>query len=596
MNQVEFLIKLKDMASGPLQKFGANGMSAFQKLENSISKVAGKWGILKSSIADIDKQLSALQRTRSISLDGSQIKRINREIDQLQSKKDRLEGGGRGGGLGGYLRTGLAVAGIGGLAFLGKDIMQAGMGRQINQIGLETLVGKGPGDVLNNQLINYAKKSIYGNEIMNEGMLMAGSGVKAKNVMPVLSMIGDLATGNAERMKSIALAFSEASSTGYLTGRQELMMRTALFNPLESLSKITGKSGGELKKEMEKGKIGIDLLVKSMEYATGPLGRWYHMQQNIAASGTGKWIAFKGALTTLAGTIGSALTPALGGISDVLNKFINNPSALWGVAAGIGAMTAAWGAYTLVTKGAAIWQGILNVVAFWPLALIGAIAGAITYLCLKYDNWGKSMMTVWSIAKNVATGTYDIFKFAVDDIGTLFHLLGLKIMASFKFIGAMMSNVGRAMSLAAHGHFSDAGQALTAPIKTEAGLRADALSSRYDKQRASHNKTIQDLFNAGQLKGLDFSINRSKGGSIADAMKIGAYTPAGGAGAAGIDASDTTNSITGGGVRNITINVAKFQDKTEIHTVGLKEGMKEVEELIRDMFLRITNSAATAMN
>ena len=203
------------------------------------------------------------------------------------------------------------MGGLFAAGYLGKDIMQAGIGRQMDLTGLEVLVGKQKGDVLNAQLLDFAKRSIYGNEVFNEGKIMAGSGVKAGNIMPVLKMIGDIAMGDKERMKSIALAFSEASSTGYLTGRQELMMRTALFNPLESLSKMTGKSGGDLKKDMEKGKIGIDMLVKSMEYATGPMGRWHNMMEKMQDTPAGKWTAFTGTIRTLAGNIGLFLLPAL---------------------------------------------------------------------------------------------------------------------------------------------------------------------------------------------------------------------------------------------------------------------------------------------
>src|SRR5260221_1690656 len=258
---VEFLVRMKDMASGPLQKLGSTGQSSFSKIEASISKLQGKFNTLGMNINQLDAKLESLKKTRSISFDSGQIRRINKEIDALQSKKDRLEGGSRSAGLlGGMLGLGGAFAAFG---FL-KQAVGAGIDRQMDLTSLQTLWGKDQGLKVNKQLIDFAQKSIYGNEVFNEGKLMAGSGVKAQNIMPVLSMIGDLALGKKDRMQSIALAFSEANSTGYLTGRQELMMRTALFNPLESLSKITGKSGADLKKDMEKGKIGIDLLVKAM--------------------------------------------------------------------------------------------------------------------------------------------------------------------------------------------------------------------------------------------------------------------------------------------------------------------------------------------
>ncbi|MCA0428335.1 MAG: phage tail tape measure protein [Bacteroidetes bacterium] len=50
----------------------------------------------------------------------------------------------------------------------------------------------------------------------------------------------------------------------------------------------------------------------------------------------------------------------------------------------------------------------------------------------------------------------------------------------------------------------------------------------------------------------------------------------------------TMDSISGGGsVKNFTVNIGKFQDKTEIHSANLTEGLDEVEKKQFDMFMRI---------
>ena len=597
-NIVEFAIRIKDFATGPFQKIAQTGVNSFTKIQQNMDKLAGRSNVLKSSINDLDKQISALQKTRAISLDGSQIGRINKQIDGLQAKKDKLEGRGHSSGLCGLLGQGLAIAGIGSLAFLGKDVMQKGMERQMNLTSLQTMLGSAPGLSLNNQLRSYAQRSIYGGEVFNEAKLMAGAGVKAHNIMPVMSMIGDIANGSKERMQSLALAFSETSTRGNLNGMNERMfLQGGLFNPLEQLHKMTGESMAALKQDMSKGKIGIDLLVKAMEYATGPMGRWHDSMKKLQGTDAGKWVTLMGTLSMKTGDLGIKLMPIVGMIAGFGNALLSNTPALYGIAAGIGAMTAAWALYTIWTERAAIWQGILAVLAWWPLAAVGALAAGITYLCLKYDNWGKSMMGVWGIAKNVGEGIYDVFKFATDDIGTLFDLLGLKIKATFEFVTAMMANVGRAFKLAKDGDFAGAGRALLAPIKTEAGTRADALSKAYDNQRAQHVATLQKLFNSNQFKGLDFSLkNPKKTPSISDI--VGKYTPDDGAPGGGVpsSASEGSRAITGGGVRTININVQKFQDKTEIHTMNLKESAQQIEEMFSEYFLKVLNSAAVAAN
>lgn len=546
---------------------GSTGQSSFTKIEAAITKVQGKFTTLGMNISQIDAKLESLRKTREISFDSRQIRRINSEIDQLQNKKNRLEGGSRGSGMLGSIIKGAML--FGGLA-VGKDIMQAGMGRQMDLTALQTLVGTGPGNQLNAQLIKFAKDSIYGNEVFNEGKLMAGSGVKAGNIMPIMSMIGDLAMGDKERMKSLALAFSEANSTGYLTGRQELMMRTALFNPLESMQKMTGRSGGDLKKDMEKGKISIDMLVKSMEYATGPMGRWHNMMQKMQQTPAGKWIAFTGTVQTLAGTIGLALLPALGHVTDFLTLLVNNVPALYAIAAGIGAMTLAWIGYTAWVERAAIWEGILAVAAYWPLALVGLIVGALTYLSTSTESYGDSTMKT---AGNVTTA-FDIMRRGLETLVYWAQYAWLTVADVYQRINRVVTASSPGDVWRAIKGFGD---------DTDASKKRNALRLAHDWHTAMDNS------------GFDDDGKKKKGMSPAGIMGAGAYQFGGGTD--GKLTGETGGSITGGGVRNITININKsFTDKIEVHSVNLKEGLHEVEEMVRDMFLRVTNSAASAMS
>lgn len=56
--------------------------------------------------------------------------------------------------------------------------------------------------------------------------------------------------------------------------------------------------------------------------------------------------------------------------------------------------------------------------------------------------------------------------------------------------------------------------------------------------------------------------------------------------------TDGLKGITGGGARptNITVNLGKLQEKTEIHVSQFQEGMQEAEEALKEMLLRVLNS------
>ena len=84
--------------------------------------------------------------------------------------------------------------------------------------------------------------------------------LSAENVTKDLQILGDISGGNSERMKYLTLAFSQAGSAGKLMGQDLLQMVNAGFNPLQVISEKTGRSMGDLRKDMEKGKISFSML------------------------------------------------------------------------------------------------------------------------------------------------------------------------------------------------------------------------------------------------------------------------------------------------------------------------------------------------
>lgn len=568
---VEFIVKMNDLASGPLQRLGNTGQSVFTRLENRARSFRSQFTTIGNSVDQLNQKIADLTRTRNMSIDSSQIRQLNSELDQLQRRRDRLTGDNRSAaGIGSYFRQGLAIAGIGSMALLGKDIMSAGMERQMNQVAFEVLLGKKPGDKVNDQLLNFAKKTIYGNEVFTEGKLLAGSGIKDKNILPVMSMIGDIAMGDKERMKSITLAFAEASSTGKLTGRQNLMFRTALFNPLTQLAEMTHKSVPALEKDMEKGKISIDMVVKAMEHATGPAGRWHDMMKKMQDTPAGKWTAFTGTLSTLAGTIGLQLLPALGGLTDFMSGIINNGPLLENVGVSIGVMTAAWILYTAWVERAAIWSGILEAAAYWPLAAVGLLAYA--FNDLKKLNTDYADNTA-STANNVA----DSFTFIRRCFETLVYWTELAIL----HVESMFERFNKFNEGLHTLNFGKMGDAFAG--ETEAGKKLDKLKLNREWHLAMDYDGRDD---DGKKKGSSSPLNILEGGK---------YTP-GKNGGAPEGVSDTASGITGGGVRNLTINIAKQGvDQITIHAATLKEGVEDIRGMFIEMFNQVINSGNAAV-
>ena len=58
---------------------------------------------------------------------------------------------------------------------------------------------------------------------------------------------------------------------------------------------------------------------------------------------------------------------------------------------------------------------------------------------------------------------------------------------------------------------------------------------------------------------------------------------------------DANKGICSGGTKTLHITIGKFQDKTEIHTTNLTEGVSEIEDKLAEMYLRIVNSGGAAI-
>ena len=128
------------------------------------------------------------------------------------------------------------------------------------QANLKTLLN-GDAEATKNlvaQIREYGKATVYDRSSLIEAQkTMMAFGLNAEFAFGKLKNIGDIALGDKQKMQSLALAFAQMSSTGKLTGQDLMQMVNAGFNPLQEISKQTGKSVAELKKEMERGAISV---------------------------------------------------------------------------------------------------------------------------------------------------------------------------------------------------------------------------------------------------------------------------------------------------------------------------------------------------
>jgi len=214
------------------------------------------------------------------------------------------------GGLTGGLAAGGIVAGIGAIGF---SALKASADFEQTKISFETMIGsvKGAESLLKN-IEDFSLKTPFEPETLQESAkVMLGFGINAKKVMPLMSAIGDVSGGNAEKMESLTLAFSQATATGKLMGQDLLQMINAGFNPLDTISRQTGKSIGTLKDEMSKGMISAKMLEKAFVGASSKGGRFHKMLERQSESSAGLVSTIKGFRTQILREFGDSAMKAL---------------------------------------------------------------------------------------------------------------------------------------------------------------------------------------------------------------------------------------------------------------------------------------------
>lgn len=181
----------------------------------------------------------------------------------------------------GKLKTmsGMLLGGMG-LKELAGKIMSVRGEFESMETSLKVLLG-GSEEKLNNimgQIKEYALASpLNTKDMVGAVQMMTSFGIEAEKSIDYLKAIGDISMGDAGKFNSLALAFSQMSSAGKLMGQDLMQMVNAGFNPLEEISRKTGKSIGELKNEMSSGAISSKMVQDAFISATSAGGKFFGM-------------------------------------------------------------------------------------------------------------------------------------------------------------------------------------------------------------------------------------------------------------------------------------------------------------------------------
>lgn len=649
-NIVEYTLSLQDKISGKLSRIGIMNdrqlekWSQVQRKVVAASKTMSQCGV---SVGSLTERIAALRAEREWipASNIHAIRRTNLEIQSLERQVNRLENA-TGGRLkmafknafnsipfAGLITNPIVLAGTAGAAAIKK-----GFEREKVQIAFDVLLGdKAAGKQMTAALQKYGASTPYQTaDIQDNAKMMLSFGIAADRIMPNIKMLGDIAMGDKEKMNSLTLAFSQMTSTGKLMGQDLLQMINAGFNPLNEISRTTGKSVAVLKDEMSKGKISAEMVRNAFISATAAGGKFYGMTEQLGQSKSGRWstILDKGtqllwklydliepllspALSALSGLIdylGIGLTwvqKAIGGITAAFRWWFDQLQqgniVITAITFLLGVMAATMAAFTIEAKLMALWTGIVTTAKWawtaaqtalsasmwacpitWIVAGVIALIGVIAYLCYKIEGWGSLWDGVVGFMK------YTFYAY-VDGVKLYFSTLVNGIMIGLDKIKLGWYKFKEACGIGNSAENQSAIAAINADVEARQKAIADGARKVAENARKAQKS----------LSGIKMSWNSDK--SLADITgglkaRLGISTPgvpgmtsnntSGGSTNAG---SKATEAVSTGGTRNTTINISLGSLVEKIVFEGsYGDNREQMEKDIESTFIRVLQMARTA--
>lgn len=303
-----------------VRQFGNTSNTAFMKVQRQTDGIIRKNQQLSQSYHHVSTQINKA----SASLDN-----LNRKSNSTGASSDKSGSGGLMNMIGGFkgmatgAAIGIAMAAIPAATGFVSDSINKALERQQIQTSFNVLAGSDQaGSALTNQLVNLQKDTVLGSEVFKNAQTMLGFGFDSSEVYDNLKMLGDVSMGDAGKLESLTLAFSQIRAAGKLAGQDLLQLINAGFNPLETMSQKTGKSIGVLKDQMSKGLITFEMVQQAFRDATGEGGRFENMLQKIADTPAGKVQQLAGEWDEFKISVGAAFMPLVSMALDFAKKMM----------------------------------------------------------------------------------------------------------------------------------------------------------------------------------------------------------------------------------------------------------------------------------
>ena len=489
------------------------------------------------------------------------------------------------------------------------------------------------------KISEYGKATVYDKSGLIEAQkTMMSFGMEGEKAFSTLKQIGDIAMGDSQKMQSLALAFSQATSAGKLQGQDLMQLINAGFNPLNEISKHTGESMASLKEKMSKGQISAEMLAQAFAWATEEGGLFYQGAEKAGDSTMGKINQLKDTFDEFLINVFDRLKPVIdtclsfatgfletlpalldgiaNGVSSVIGFFSEFAPIIIGVATAITILTAAINISNISLKLQDFWlnvliakeqvvaiatkvwagaQAVLNaVMSLNPITLIVAaiavLVGAIVWVCSKITGWGSLWEGIVGFMKYTFLAFVDAIKlyFTTYINGFLIGLDKIRL-GWYKF--------KEAVGMGDSEENQNAINAINESIEARKKAISDGAQSVQDNVNKAKEslggiemgwKKKEDVSEASDKVSSGIGINEQLQNSVNGNSTTGNETGTGG------ELAGSSNAIASGGTRNtnVTINLGKMADVT--FNGNINENAEDMVRTLEEWLLRVLYSAQNA--
>lgn len=573
-NILQYVIQLKDKMSGSVAGISSVVEKQLKKIDNT------SLGVNKS-LGAIQTRISELNRTKlEMGYNSSGLKAINKELDMLQKKADKINndgvksGGGGGMGLMGILR-GTAIAA--GATMAGGAVLKAGMEQEQGLVGLNTFLGKEKSQKVYSQIQQDASSTPFNTKSLltaNRALISAGIDAdKARiDVLGLANAISAVGGGNEELQRMI-FNMQQIKSKGSADSVDLKQFGMVGIDAKGLIEKLTGK------KLAEDAVVTYETLAGALNAAAKQGGMFFGAMEAQSKTTGGLWSTFMDNLEIGAGKafvkmqpfineilkFGIKLTQELPVYLDAAIQFIDGFFAPFQSIFNLYGEVSSNFAKTFITN-------IGNLVnAVRPI-----IINILNFIMPIMAKLGEKMIIIWerlqpivlklvNIFNNLLAPALKVIGFLADKVLDVFFWLVNKIITVADVIITMIDGVVKAIRWATD---------LVGLTDKDPTVKVTEVKKVIDKQQFMPKKTIN--WNDGTMPTSEI-VNAVSANSTSG-KKVG---------------SDV-NSITGGGTKNNYITLGKFMDNLNVYVQGVKEGADNAQQQMEDMLLRVLNSSAIA--